>query len=180
MELINRDDGSVAELISAIEQARVAVAEGLRGAYGAKVKYAGLLNQKWDFDWFELQHNDSSDEGKAVRKEKEAFYEVLKGEQHSNPHKIWGDIRKYAKTDRYPAPPVIEGEQGGEGEGEGEQGSDNAKHNRSPQLRNLEELTALFKFNRRQDSLSDELKQCQAYIAKALESLGVNVTMIGD
>lgn len=179
MELINRDDGSVADLISAIEQARVAVAEGLRGAYGAKVAYAGLLNQKWaSFDWFELQHNDSSDEGKAVRKEKEAFYEVLKGEKHSNPHKIWGDIRKYAKTDRY-GKPVVEGEQGGEGEG-GEQGSDNAKHNRSPQLRNLEELTALFKFNRRQDSLSDELKQCQAYIAKALESLGVNVSMIGD
>ena len=70
-----------------------------------------------------------------------------------------------------------EGGLGGEG---GEQGSDNAKHNRSPQLRNLEELTALFKFNRRQDSLSDELKQCQAYIAKALESLGVDIGMIGD
>ena len=168
----------VAELITAIEQARINVAEGLRGAYGAKVAYAGLLNQKWaSFDWFELQHNDSSDEGKAVRKEKEAFYEVLKGEQHSNPHKIWGDIRKYAKTDRY-GKPVVDGEQG-EGEG-GEQGSDNAKHNRSPQLRNLEELTALFKFNRRQDSLSDELKQCQAYIAKALESLGVDIGMIGD
>jgi hypothetical protein len=69
MELINRDNGSVAELISAIEQARINVAEGLRGAYGAKVAYAGLLNQKWaSFDWFELQHNDSSDEGKAVRK----------------------------------------------------------------------------------------------------------------
>ncbi len=179
MELVNRDDGSVADLITAIEQARVAVAEGLRGAYGAKVEYAKLLNQKWSsFDWFELAHNDSSDEGKAVRKEKEAFYEVLKGEKHSNPHKIWGDIRKYAETDRY-GKPVVEGEQGGEGEGGG-QGSDNAKHNRSPQLRNLEELTALFKFNRRQDSLSDELKQCQAYIAKALESLGVNVAMIGD
>jgi len=168
----------VADLITAIEQARINVAEGLRGAYGAKVAYAGLLNQKWEgFDWFELKHNDSSDEGKAVRKEKEAFYEVLKGEQHSNPHKIWGDIRGYARTERY-GKPVVEGEQGGEGEGE--QGSDNAKHNRSPQLRNLEELTALFKFNRRQDSLSDELKQCQAYIAKALESLGVDIGMIGD
>ena len=169
----------VADLITAIEQARINVAEGLRGAYGAKVAYAGLLNQKWaSFDWFELTHNDSSDEGKAVRKEKEAFYEVLKGEKHSNPHKIWGDIRKYAKTDRY-GKPVVDGEQGEGGEG-GEQGSDNAKHNRSPQLRNLEELTALFKFNRRQDSLSDELKQCQAYIAKALESLGVDIGMIGD
>jgi hypothetical protein len=178
MELINRDNGSVADLISAIEQARIAVAEGLRGAYGAKVAYASLLNQKWaSFDWFDLKHNDSSDEGKAVRKEKEAFYEVLKGEKHSNPHKIWGDIRGYAHTQRY-GKPVVDGEQG-DGE-QGEQGSDNAKHNRSPQLRNLEELTALFKFNRRQDSLSEELKQCQAYIAKALEALGVNVTMIGD
>ena len=176
MELINRDDGSVADLITAIEEARIKVAEASRGAYGAKVAYAGLLNQKWaSFDWFELKHNDSSDEGKAVRKEKEAFYEILKGDKHSNPHKIWGDIRGYAREDRY-GKPVVEGEQGEQGE----QGSDNAKHNRSPQLRNLEELTALFKFNRRQDSLSNELKQCQAYIAKALESLGVDVTMIGD
>jgi hypothetical protein len=177
MELINRDN-AVADLITAIEKARIKVAEASRGAYGAKVAYAGLLNQKWDFDWFGLQHNDSSDEGKAVRKEKEAFYEILKGDKHSNPHKIWGDIRKYAHTDRY-GKPVVGGEQGSEGEG-GEQGSDNAKHNRSPQLRNLEELTALFKFNRRQESLSDELKQCQAYIAKALESLGVDIGMIGD
>jgi len=169
----------VANLIGAIEQARINVAEGLRGAYGAKVAYAGLLNQKWEFDWFELKHNDSSDEGKAVRKEKEAFYEVLKGEQHSNPHKVWGDVRGYARTARY-GKAVVEGAEGSEAEGSEAEGSDNAKHNRSPQLRNLEELTALFKFNRRQESLSDELKQCQAYIAKALESLGVDIGMIGD
>jgi hypothetical protein len=87
----------VADLIGAIENARLEVAEASRGAYGAKVKYAGLLNQNWAFDWFELKHNDSSDEGKAVRKEQKAFYDILKGEEHSNPHKIWADIRKYAK-----------------------------------------------------------------------------------
>ncbi len=177
MELINRDNGSVAELIDNITKARLAVAESARGVYGAKVAYAKLLNQKWsDFDWFELQHNDSSDQGKAVRKEKEEFYGVMKGEKHSNPHKIWGDIRGYAKEDRYGKPVVTTTTEGAEGS----EGSDNAKHNRSPELRNLEELTALFKFNRRQDSLSDKVKQCQAYIAKGLESLGVDIAMIGD
>jgi hypothetical protein len=168
----------VADLIGAIENARLEVAKASQSAYGARVKYAGLLNQNWAFDWFELKHNDSSDEGKAVRKEKQAFYEILKGDKHSNPHKIWGDIRKSARAERYPAPPVVEGAEGSEG-AEAE-GSDDAKHNRSPVLRNLEELTVLFKFNRRQESLSDELKQCQAYIAKALESLGVDIGMIGD
>ena len=162
-----------------INNARAKVIGQYESTYGANVEYASLLNQKWGFDWFELKHTDTSDEGKAVKAEGDRFRKGIK-QWHKNPSQAWKQIRDHARTDRY-GKAVVEGAEGAEGaEGSEAEGSDNAKHNRSPELRNLEELIVLFKFNRRQESLSEELKQCQAYIAKALESLGVDIGMIGD
>jgi len=159
-----------------IDNARAVAIGQYESGYGANVAYAKLLNQKWAFDWFDLKHNDSSDEGKSVKAEGDRFRKGIK-QWHKNPSVAWGQIRDHARNDRYPAPPVIEGAEGSEVVAEG---SDNAKHNRSPELRNIEELTVLFKFNRRQESLSDNLKECQRHIIKALESMGVDIGMIGD
>jgi hypothetical protein len=159
-----------------IDNARAKVMDSYESTYGANVEYAKLLNQKWAFDWFDLKHNDSSDEGKSVKGEGDRFRKGIK-QWHSNPSVAWKQIRDHARNDRYPAPPVIEGAEGSVVEVEG---SDNAKHNRSPELRNIEELTVLFKFNRRQESLSSNLADCQRHIIKALESMGVDIGMIGD
>jgi hypothetical protein len=160
-----------------INNARAKVIGQYESTYGANVEYAQLLNQKWlGFDWFELKHTDTSDEGKAVKAEADKFRKGIK-DWHSNPSTAWKQIRDHARTDRY-GKPVLETAEGGEG-GEGESTGD-AKHNRSPELRNIEELTVLFKFNRRQESLSDNLKDCQRNIIKALESMGVDIGMIGD
>jgi hypothetical protein len=159
-----------------IDNARAKVMDSYESTYGANVEYAKLLNQKWAFDWFDLKHNDSSDEGKSVKGEGDRFRKGIK-QWHSNPSVAWKQIRDHARNDRYPAPPVIEGAEGSEVVAEG---SDNAKHNRSPELRNIEELTVLFKFNRRQESLSSNLADCQRNIIKALESMGVDIGMIGD
>jgi hypothetical protein len=64
-------------------------------------------------------------------------------------------------------------------DGEVAEGGD-AKHNRSPELRNLEELTTLYKFNRRQESLSPKLAKVQQKISEALAEMGVDIGMIGD
>jgi hypothetical protein len=162
-----------------IEQARNTVIAQYETSYGANVAYAKLLNQKWSgFDWFELKHTDTSDEGKSVKAEGDKFRKGIK-DWHSNPSTAWKQIREHGKVARY-GKPVVSAE-GAEGEtAEGAEGSDNAKHNRSPVLRNLEELTVLFKFNRRQESLPEELKACQGHIIKALESLGVDIGLIGD
>lgn len=159
-----------------IDNARAKVIDAYETNYGANVEYAKLLNQKWGFDWFDLKHNDSSDEGKSVKGEGDRFRKGIK-QWHSNPSTAWGQIRKYGRTDRYGVP-VVETTEGGEG-GEGE-GSGDAKHNRSPELRNIEELTVLFKFNRRQESLSSNLTDCQKHIIRALQSMGVDIGMIGD
>jgi hypothetical protein len=157
-----------------IDNARAKVMDSYESTYGANVEYAKLLNQKWAFDWFDLKHNDSSDEGKSVKGEGDRFRKGIK-QWHSNPSVAWKQIRDHARTARYGAPVV-----GAEGSEVVAEGSGDAKHNRSPELRNIEELTVLFKFNRRQESLSDNLKECQRNIIKALESMGVDIGMIGD
>ena len=160
-----------------IATARQNAVDAQASTYGANVEYASLLNTKWEFDWFELKHTDSSDEGKAVRKEKELFFDGLKAIAHSNPSKVWKDVRDYGRENRY-GKPVADTEEGADGEGELEGGD--ASHNRSPELRNLEELLVLYKFNRRQESLSDKLSKVQMRIGEALQEMGVDLHMIAD
>jgi hypothetical protein len=159
-----------------IDEARAKVVAQYESTYGANVDYAKLLNQKWaDFDWFELKHDDKSDLGKAVRAEGDKFRKGIKA-WHTNPSTAWGQIRSHAKTAKY-GKVVVEGAEGN-AEGTAEGNAEGAKRNRSPMLRNIEELTDLFIFNRKNENADDKLKQCQVNIGKALEALGVNLSMI--
>lgn len=160
-----------------VAQKRQGAIEAQKSSYGANVEYAKALNLKFEFDWFNISHTDSSDEGKAVRKEKELFFVGLKEVKHSNPSKVWKDVRDYGSENRY-GKPDTSSEEGADGEVA--EGSDDAKHNRSPELRNLEELTTLYKFNRRQESLSPKLTRAQQKIAEALGEMGVDIGMIAD
>jgi hypothetical protein len=157
-----------------INNARAKVIGQYESTYGANVDYARLLNENWGFDWFDLKHNDSSEQGKAVKAEGDKFRSGIKG-WHSNPSVAWKQIRDHARADRYGKPVVESADSEAEAEG-----SDNAKHNRSPELRNMEELITLFKFNRRQDALSPKLQKVQAHIASALIEMGVDLNMIED
>jgi hypothetical protein len=80
---------------SLVAQKRQGAIEAQKSSYGANVEYAKALNLKFEFDWFAVSHTDSSDEGKAVRKEKELFFVGLKEIGHSNPSKVWKDVRDY-------------------------------------------------------------------------------------
>jgi hypothetical protein len=165
-----------ANIDALIDNARAKVIAQYESTYGANVEYAKLLNEKWaDFDWFELKHTDTSDEGKAVKGEGDRFRKGIK-DWHSNPSTAWKQIRDHARTDKY-GKPAVEGEGV---EGEGVEGEGDAKHNRSPLLRNIEELTVLFKFNRKQEALTEDLRLAQGYIIQALGALKIDVTMIGD
>lgn len=168
MELVNIDE--------VVANARNAVIGSYESNYGANVDYAKALNQKWEgFDWFELRYDDTSDLGKAVRAEGDLFRKGIKA-WHSNPSTAWKQIRDHARKAKYGQPVV--GAEGAEGSAEGAEGSGSAKRNRSPMLRNIEELTELFIFNRKNENADDKLKQCQVHIGKALEALGVDLNMI--
>jgi hypothetical protein len=164
---------SVAELVA---NARSKVVAQYESTYGANVTYAQTLNEQWaEFDWFDLKHNDTSAEGKAVKAEGDLFRKGIK-DWHSNPSVAWKQIRDHARADRYGKP--VMGSEVSETESETE--SEGAKHNRSPELRNLEELVTLYKFNRRQEGLSTKLQKVQGFISSALIEMGVDLNMIED
>ena len=155
-----------------INNAMDSVVDGVRGSYGAQVRLASLLNQKYEFNWFDVSHTDTTDEGKQVRKDKETLFAKLKAIDHTNPSKIWADVRKYARLERFP-----EVKEEGEVQ-EGEQGESGANHNRNPMLRTIEELTTLWKFLKRQENLDPKLNGALLHIGKALEECGVKLNMI--
>ena len=159
--------------------ARLGAAEAQRTAYGANVRYAKVLNVVFaGFDWFDLSGTDTSDQGKTVRKERTMFFEALKAinPEHSNPSTIWARIRAVAKGERYPKPVVSES---AEGEVvEAEMGESGAKHNRAPLTRNIDEISALYKFNARQEALDPKVQKAQIKLGEALQALGVDLNMV--
>ena len=140
-------------------------------------KYAQGLNEVFGFSWYNIEAQDQSEHGKMVKAEKSEFYKPMKEAGHSNPSTVWARVRAEGKADaiaRGLFGEVAEVKAEGEGEGEGS----GASHARSPMLRNIEELTALWKFNSKQSSLEPKLAKAQQKISEALIELGVNLNMI--
>ena len=152
---------------------RQAVADAVVRAYGAERAYSIQLNSVFGFDWFEVEASDVAESAKPVHAEKGELYKVLKAAKHSNPSTVWARIRKYGREEKYPKAATE-----GEGSSEGEGGNSQAGTTRSAMLRNVEELSALYKFNARQESLPDAVKNAQTFIVSALRELGIDVSLI--
>ena len=151
-------------------------------AYGAHIRIAAKLNDLLPFAWFDIDPKEVSDDAKALAPHKKAIYDGLKSAGHSNPSVPFGRIRDYGRNLRAGLAP--NGKSMADGsplpnsvspDGEGE-GANPAK--RSPMLRNVEELTALWKFNEKQDNLPPKIAAAQKHIAAALGELGLDVRTI--
>lgn len=151
----------------ALVEARTACADAIVRGYGATKHYALLLRNCFGSEWVE----EKSDEVKA---EKAAFYAALKAGGHTNPSVVWGRLKKEsAKQDAETA-----AREAGE-ETEESEGSDKAKHTRSPQLRFVEDLTGLYKMGKREmENLTDAQKRAHALVAGALAELGVDISLL--
>ena len=141
-------------------------------SYGALREYAIGLNATFSMDWFDIAHNDTTEEAKPIMAEKKAFYTELKEGLHTNPSVVWKRVQEFGRVERYGEPEKAEATEGEQGES----GSETA--NRSPMLRNVEELTTLYKFNARQENLDPKIINAQKHIGLALEALGLKLNMI--
>ena len=155
------------------------VAEAQARQYGAVKEYAKGLNGSFEFAWFEIEATDQSEHGKAVKAEKAEFYKPMKQAGHSNPSTVWARVRAEGLADAkanglfgYTADVESESDTESESEGSG------ASHARSPMLRNIEELTKLYKFNKSQTGLDPKIVKAQQKISEALIELGINLTML--
>jgi len=158
--------------------ARNRVIEAETKSYGARILYAGALNGMAHAAWY----RDGADKVISIEAEKANLYAGLKKVGHSNPSKVWGDIKKYALIDAqenglFGETKPVDGEgEGGEGESTG---GANANAPRPLQLRLVEELTALYKVcDKEKAFLTDQQKAASLCITKALEALGVNLGLI--
>ena len=168
------------EVLVNLAALRTAVAETVKRQYGAERDYAVALNAEFTFAWFDIEASDKSETAKPVHAEKSELFKVLHAAKHSNPSTVWARIRKYGSaeatkvgTHGKPLPaydaegnPITEvdaGESGG------------ANNTRSPMLRNIEDLVALFKFNGRQESLEQKIIKAQVKIGEALQELGLDL-----
>lgn len=157
---------NLVELRSDVAKAQKVIGSAVR-------KYAQGLNEVMGFSWYNIEAQDQSEQGKMVKAEKSEFYKPMKEAGHSNPSTIWARVRAEGKADaiarglfgEVASEPV-------EGEGSG------ATHARSPMLRNIEELTALWKFNGKQTGLDPKIVKAQQKISEALICLGVDLNMI--
>jgi hypothetical protein len=156
-----------------LANARNEVAESVVRAYGAERAYAVNLNTYFGFNWYDVEATDKTEASAPVHAEKKELYKVLHGAKHSNPSTVWGRIRKYGREEAEGIPQA--GDVDGDGEGDGEGKRD---HNREAMTRNIEELVRLYKFNQRQESAPQKIKDANVHIAKALEALGVNLNMV--
>lgn len=170
--------------LDAIVDNMVEVTNDARGKiYGANILIARKLNDMLPFDWFDVEHREVSDNAKALKAPKARVLKGAADAGHSNPSKLWADVREYGRNlragysangktmaDGSPRPDA------GNGEADADNGANPAK--RSPMLRNIEELTKLWKFNAGLDATPDKVAAAQSHIVAALAALGIDVRTI--
>jgi hypothetical protein len=153
------DDSAPSNII----ELRNAVGDAVKRQYGATKAYAIALCDFLPADWFEVEHNSLREEDKPVLAEAKAFRAALKAAGHSNPSVMWTRVRAEGKAHMH---------------GPAEESATGPKPQRSFQLRLIEELTALFKAGKREESLSDQQQNAMTGIASALAALGVDISSI--
>lgn len=171
---------SASEAIEAkLNPLRQAVADSQAVVYGAERALASAYNEVYAFDWFAVEYREVSDNAKVIAPEKKKLFELLNSKGHTNPSTVWARIRKHGHELRYPADTELKtgGADGVEVE-QAEQGEKGNSRERSPKLRFIEELSALYKFGMRQENLADDVAEAHKLIVQALTALGVNVSLI--
>jgi len=149
-----------------IDSARNNAAEKNGATASAERNYSVTLNENFVPDWFTFEANDVSDMGKIVKAEKELFYKALHASHHNgkhpNPSTVWARVRKYGNEAQY-----------------GVEETTGAKHGKAPDVRIIDDLVPLYKFLKRQDSLSDKQSIVLMYVGSALrEGMGMDLALI--
>lgn len=166
---------AVISLPQSVIEARIRLVAAETKSYGARLDYAVELNNMAGAAWY----RDGAEKILSIETEKSNLYTALKAAKHSNPSKVWGDVKKYALEDAQnrglfgevkPEPVAGEGES---------TGNANINAPRSPRLRYTQELTELYKFGEREKAfLPDDLKEVHLLVSKALGIMKIDLSMI--
>jgi hypothetical protein len=147
--------------------------------YGSYIRIAAKFNELMPFAWYDIDHNEKSDNNKTLKGHKKPLYDALKLAGHTNASVPYGRMCDYARNIRNGLAPngkttldgtPVESESESDGAGPAP---------RSAMLRNIEELTSLYKFNDKQGAdLPAKVKDAHKHITAALKALGIDVAAI--
>lgn len=149
-------------------------------AYGSHIRIAAKFNNLMPFAWFDMAPTEKSEEAKTLKGHKTELYTALKAAGHTNPSVPFKRICDYGRNLANGLAPsgktTIDGEPV---EQEAAESDGAAPAPRSAMLRNVEELTSLWKFNDKQgDALPAKVAAAQKHIEAALKALGLDVANI--
>jgi hypothetical protein len=145
-----------------IDELREAVGDSVKRQYGAVKAYAIALFGVLPEYWYEVEHTDVSEEAKPTLAEATKFRDILRKSGHKNPSVVWTRVRDEGRA-------YFEGAPDKESK---------KKATRSFQLRLIEDLTALYRAGKREESLSTQQQQAMTHMASALTAMGVDLAAI--
>lgn len=154
--------------------------DATRTAYGSHIRIAAKFNDLMAFAWFDMAPNEKSENAVILGKNKTELYKAFRDAGHTNPSVPFKRICDYGRNMANGLAPsgkvTLDGQpvEAGEGEGDGA-----APAPRSAMLRNIEELTKLWKSNDKQGAeLPAKVIAAQKHIEAALKALGLDVATI--
>lgn len=154
--------------------------EATSKAYGSHIRIAAKFNNLLDFCWYDVAPTEKSIYADRLKPHKTELYAALKAAGHTNPSVPFKRICDYGRNLANGLAPngktTIDGQPV---EQEAAESDGAAPAPRSAMLRNVEELTALWKFNDKQGKdLPAKVKVAQGHIEAALKALGLDVATI--
>jgi len=189
---------------------RAAIADASASVYGAKIRYAESLNLSFGVTlsavevtdlggnvvdlqpevsgWFDVEHGTTGEAAKPILAEKDALYAVLKASKHSNPSKVWADVRAYGRADALKQAEGIclaeikarqivmpEGSTRPDPLAPDARGANNKK---SLRLRMIDDLSVLFAAAKRDKGIGTAEAAALVHISSALVALGVDLATL--
>jgi hypothetical protein len=147
-------------------------------AYGSHIKIAAKYNNLMPFAWYDMAATEKSESAKVLKEHKRELYAAFKEAGHSNPSVPFKRICDYGRNLANGLAPSGKTTIDGEPVEQADESDGAAPAPRSAMLRNVEELTALWKFNDKQDALPAKVAAAQKHIEAALKALGLDVANI--
>ena len=152
--------------------------DATNNVYGSHIKIAAKYNNVMKFAWYDMSPTEKSEDAKTLKAHKAELYEAFRKAGHTNPSVPFKRICNYGRNLANGLAPSGKTTIDGEPVEQADESDGAAPAPRSAMLRNVEELTALWKFNDKQDALPAKVKRAQIKIAEALAELGLDVANI--
>ena len=146
-----------------------AIADSHKRHYGALIKFSALLVENFGADWHAVKASDPTPNGVKLREVKDKLFAQLKAAEHSNPAKVWLDLRGYAV--RASAPAAVSGAGAEQSEQDSVAPNATPTSEKTLEQKIADKLADIRKMISKQDIKSPAVKKCEQAILRAMMAL---------